>query len=136
MSNKIYLLSLIRKYLSYDSVIKIMNSMVMPYLEYVYFVLHACPDRLITRLECLQNRGLRICLHANIRTSVFELHQRSRCLMVKNKVKLNTIKQMYRRINRKTCHNRKVAPVYTQRSVAPMFVEIHPYSVKFQRPIR
>lgn len=101
--NKLYLLSLLRKYLSYSSALRIMKSMVMPYLEYVFFVLNACTDRLITRLQRLQNRGLRICQRANLRTSVADLHLKSKCLLVKNKIRMNTLKQMHRIIYKPNC---------------------------------
>lgn len=107
----------------------------MPYLEYVLFILNACTDRLLTRLQRLQNRGLRICLRSDQRTPVIHMHQKARCLTVKDKIRMNTIKQMHRKIYNPCCRYRKIPARTMRNTVAPLFAEIFLNSVKFQKSL-
>lgn len=62
-------------------------------MEYIFFTLSPCTDKDITKLQRLQNRGLRICLHAAPRSLVLKLHslkQRHRFIYCEN--------SLYRRI--------------------------------------
>lgn len=89
------MLSLLRKFLSVNAALKIFKAMVLPYMEYIFFCLGPCNDKDLTRLQRLQNHGLRICLRAPPRTSVLQLHSSAKLLLVKNKIKLNILKQMH-----------------------------------------
>lgn len=89
--NKMYLLSLMRKHLNEKAAIRIFKAMVLPYMEYVFFCISPCTDKELTKLQRLQNRGLRICLKPPLRTSIINLHSSSNLLLIKNKIKLNTL---------------------------------------------
>lgn len=137
-SNKMYLLSLMRKYLNEKAAIRIFKSMVLPYMEYVFFCLNPCTDKDITKLQRLQNRGLRICYKSTVRTSVLQLHKSAKLLLVRNKIKLNTLKQMYRFIKRESCNYCKTlqnVDRVTRANLGPMFVNIFPNSTRFQKSL-
>lgn len=57
-SNKMYLLSLMRKYLNEKAAIRIFKAMVLPYMEYSFVAMSPCTDKDVTKLQRLQNRGL------------------------------------------------------------------------------
>lgn len=134
-SNKMYLLSLMRKYLNEKAAIRIFKSMVLPYMEYIFFCISPCTDKEITRLQHLQNRGLHICLKYPPRTPVLVLHNASNLLLVKSKMKLNTLKQMHRFINRDFCPYRSSThgiDRVTRSILGTTFVNIFPNSSRFQ----
>lgn len=60
-ANKLYLLGLIRKYLDRKGALRIFKALVIPYIEYSCFLFSASTHRLITKLQRLQNQGLRVC---------------------------------------------------------------------------
>lgn len=134
----IYLLGAIRKYLSFPTALRILKSMVPPYYEYIFFILKAFTDKLITklqRLQRLQNRGVRLCLRASRETSITGLHTRARLLTVKNKIQLNTLKFMHRRIYHTPCRDIKKNAGITRSNASPLFVDIQPTISKFQKSL-
>lgn len=137
-SNKLYMLGLLRKYLSVKSALRIFKAMVLPYMEYVFFCISPCSDKDLTKLQRLQNKGLRVCLKLPSRTSVLRLHSDSRLLLVKNKIKLNILKQMHRYINREDClYKRQMNNIdrYTRSLLGPTFINVFPNSVRFQKSL-
>lgn len=134
-NNKIYLLGLIRKYLSRNSAIRLLKALAMPYMEYAFFVLGACSDKTVTKLQRLQNRGMRISLLCPTRTSTNILHEQCRMLTVKNKMKLNTLKVMYRRIYKHNCIDQRDISNTTRSNRAPLFAELFPHSARFQKSL-
>lgn len=102
-SHKLYLLGLIRKYLDKKGTLRIFKALVMPYIEYSCFPFSASTDKLIVKLQRLQNRGLRVCLRAEVRRPIAEMHQDCKILYIKHKIELKIIKVMYRRIHRQNC---------------------------------
>lgn len=67
-ANKLYIFGIIRKFLTQKLALNIFKAMVMPYLEYTFFLFSAAMDKTVTRLQSLQNRGLRTALIAERRT--------------------------------------------------------------------
>lgn len=84
-SNKMYLLRLMRKYLTEKAAIKIFMAMVLPYMENIFFCISSCTDKDLMKLQRLQNHGLRICCRQSPTTSVLSLHSTPRLLLVKIK---------------------------------------------------
>lgn len=118
--------------------IRIFKSMVLPYMEYVFFCISPGTDKDLTKLQRLQNRGLRICLRPPPRTPTINLHATSNLLLVKNKIKLNALKQMHRFIYRDGCPYKKslINIDYVARSLlGPLFINIRPRSSRFQKSL-
>lgn len=127
-----------RKYLDERSAIRIFKCMVLPYMEYSFFCMSPCPDKEITKLQRLQNRGLRVCLKPPPRTPVLCLHASSKLLLVKNKIQLNILQQMHRFIYRPNCPYKKnlnLIDCYTRSLLVPSFVNIYPCSTRFQKSL-
>lgn len=135
VNNKLYLLGLIRKYLTRYSAIRLFKALAMPYMEYAYFILGACNDKSITKLQRLQNRGMRICLKSTRLTPTSILHEQCKMLTVRNKMILNTLKVMNRRIHRAHCPDRNSNIRATRSNRAPLFIEIFPLSARFQKSL-
>lgn len=134
-SNKLYLFGLIRKYFNCKLALNIFKAMVMPYLEYTFFLFSAVTDKAATKLQRLQNKGLRTSLLAVRGTPLSNLHQDAKILYVKYKIDLNIIKCMHRRIYRSICSDRIINASSTRSHTAPLFYEIYPNSTKFQRSL-
>lgn len=104
-------------------------------MEYAFFVLGACNDKTIIKLQRLQNRGMRICLQCTPRTSTDLLHEQCRMLTVRNKMKLNTLKIMNRRMYRNNCIDRRDNSNVTRSNRAPLYTELFPMSARFQKSL-
>lgn len=90
------------------------------------------------KLQCLQNRGLRIYLSAPPRTPVISLHADSKALTIQNKTKLTTTKFMHRFIYRDNClykNNCNNVDIVTTFHAGPMFINIIPKSTKFKKSL-
>lgn len=83
-AHKLYLLSFITKYLTQNAAFDVFKAMVLPYIAYPLFLSRIVSDKLLTKLQHLQNRGLRICLKAPARTPVSHMHQDCKLLYFRN----------------------------------------------------
>lgn len=135
VGHKIYLLGMLRKYISQQASIRIFKALAMPYMEYAFFLLSACQDKHVTKLQRLQNKGMRICLRSRGHTSTASLHQDCKMLTVRNKIKLKMLKCMNRRINRPNCRDRAIGQRSTRSHDAPLFNEYFPLNSKFQKSL-
>lgn len=57
VSHKLYLLGLMRKYLTKKASINILKAMVLPYIDYPLFLYSSISDKSMTKLQRIQNRG-------------------------------------------------------------------------------
>ena len=73
-SHKIYLLGKIRYLLTKEAALAIYRSKITPYFDYGDVLFHNANTNLLNKLQRLQNRALRICLNAEPRTAVDQLH--------------------------------------------------------------
>lgn len=115
--------------------LRIFKAMAKPYVDYPALVLYSCPDKLIMRLQQLQNHVIRICLCAEPRASIGELHQTTKILLVKNRIKFNINKAMHRMIDKPNCGYRNNIQSSTRLHTVPVFMNIFPNSVRFQRSL-
>ena len=74
VAHKISLLGRVRFYITEDAAMKIYKTMILPYLDYGDFFMHA-NFKQIKKLQTLQNRALRICLNTQMNTPTDILHQ-------------------------------------------------------------
>lgn len=92
-------------------------------------------DKLMTKLQRYQKRGLRICLKAPACTSISLMHQEAKLLYLKNRMEIAIIKCMHRRIYRPNCLDMKVSTVHTRISTGPLFNQIYSSSSRFLRSL-
>lgn len=74
LGHKIFSLSVIRKDVTASCAILLYKTMVLPIIDYCNFCLTSCTDKNRTKLQCMQNRALRICYKADNRVTTTELH--------------------------------------------------------------
>ena len=75
VSHKLYLLSKIRRYITEEACTQIFKTMIVPLLDYGDVVYSGSSDKNLSKLQKLQNRGLRICLNVREHVSRIQLHQ-------------------------------------------------------------
>ena len=76
LSHKLYMLSTIRKFLDEDKSHLIYKQMIVPYADYANFLVDCTTLDLVSKVQKMQNRGLRISRFSNMyeRCSVTDLH--------------------------------------------------------------
>ena len=68
------MLSLLRAYLTQQATLILYKSKILPYFDYGDIFYHGTHSYLVEKLQKLQNRALRICIHAPPRSSRDFLH--------------------------------------------------------------
>lgn len=126
---KLYLFGLIRKYLNQRAAINVFKAMILPYIDYPLFLFSTATDKLLTKLQRLQNGGLRICLKAPARSSVSLMHQDCN---VKNRMQINILKSIHRQIYQPHSDDVNISNTFTHNTLGPMFNELCPNSSRFQ----
>ena len=74
-SYKTLLLSKVRKYITTDAAIRIYKTMILPLVDYGDILYDGTNSALLTKLQTLQNRCLRLCMYKNCYMSVNDLHK-------------------------------------------------------------
>ena len=77
-SHRLYQLCKIRRYINTSSAVSIYKSMILPYMEYGDVFMSGANQVDLDKLQRLQNRGLRICLQSETRTTLYDLHKHSK----------------------------------------------------------
>ena len=73
-SHKVYVLSLLRAYLTQEAALILYKSKILPYFDYGDIFYHGAHSYLVEKLQKLQNKALRICSHAPPRSNRDFLH--------------------------------------------------------------
>ena len=80
ISNKIFMLRKIRKYLNFDAAVAVYKQTILPIVDYAGFLLLSCNKNDIDELQIIQNDVLRVCNRSRLsdRVSVLELHKKKK----------------------------------------------------------
>lgn len=73
--------------------------MILPYFNYSNFLFHSCSLKTKTKIQRLQNRGLRVCLRAHPRENVASFHERTNLSTLENRRKTDILKYMFHLIH-------------------------------------
>ena len=73
-AHKIYLLGIIRPYLTIESALFVYKTKVLPYIDYGDILYHKTHKQAINKIQRLQNRALGICLKSPARTPSDQVH--------------------------------------------------------------
>ena len=96
MSHKIYLLSKIRQFINERTALFIYKSMIAPIIDYGDIIYMGGTEDNLSKLQKLQNRGLRICLKIQHHIPIILLHQQAEIPNLKTKRACNIKKYMYK----------------------------------------
>ena len=97
MGNRLYKLKDMRGYLPEDICLTIYKTMIMPVPDYCSFYLGSAHQYELTKIQRLQNRGIRICTKTAIRgTSVADLHSTNNVPILETRRKHQLVQQMWK----------------------------------------
>ena len=74
-SHKVFLLSKVRKYMTFEASLRIYETMILPIMEYRDILYDGGDQKFLTKLQTLQNRCLRICNFEPYHVPVIFLHE-------------------------------------------------------------
>lgn len=72
--------------------------MILPYFDYINFCLCSCTNKILTKLERLQNRALRICFRATHFDGVVDLHRHTKISTIDKRCDVDILKVMHRNV--------------------------------------
>ena len=74
-AHKLYMFGYLRRFMTARQALAIYKSKLLPYLEYGGILVHDTNQTLLTKLQRLQNRGLKIALYSPPRTRISKIHK-------------------------------------------------------------
>ena len=97
VSNKVFMLRKIRKYLNFQSSVVVYKQTILPIIDYAGFLLLACNNGAIEELQIIQNDVLRICNMSKLsdKVSIVELHKKCKILGLKKRMQKQLLWLMY-----------------------------------------
>ena len=130
---KLYLLTRIRKYINIEQAICIYRSKILPYFDYGDIFYNNTFQRILYKLQILQNRALRICLNRDSRYHVNLLHSESNIPLLTNRRDTHVLNFVYPRSRIAKYLKPEIRPLrlYT----APVMNEIPSNNIPFERSL-
>ena len=97
VSNKIFMLKKLRKYITVEAAVLIYKQMILPLIDYAGFLLISCRSCDKSDLQVLQNDILRICDRSRVsdRISIEKLHNRYKVLSLEQRMRKQLLWLMY-----------------------------------------
>ena len=113
--------------------VMVYTSMVLPFFEYGNVFLSTCTERDLTKLQRLQNRGLRTALGKENTSNVYDMHMDAHILPIKLRAKIALMKIMFSlKQNDQFIDNRVLT---TRPHTATVFKVARPTSFIFQNSV-
>ena len=97
ISNKIFMLRKIRKYLTFDAAVSVYKQTILPIIDYAGFLLISCRKEDKNDLQKLQNDILRICNMSKLadRVSIPVLHKKCKIISLEQRMRKQLLWLMY-----------------------------------------
>lgn len=92
---RLYNLSVLRKYITKSTALKIVKSMLLPYFDYVIFASTACTNKTLVKMQCLVNRALRVTFSANRYTQLDGIYDRANIMKIDLIARFNILKMIH-----------------------------------------
>ena len=132
-SHKIFLLSKVRKYITFEAANRIYKTMILPIVEYGDILYDGSNKYLLDRLQTLQNRGLRIVYYKQYHVPVISLHEVSKIAKLELRRKMHLLLYMYNQKSNVDIVNSSV--INTRLHDALVFINNKPNSEKFKNNV-
>ena len=82
---KLYIFGRLRRSMSYAQALRVYNTKMLPHMEYGGILVHDTNKTLLTKLQRLQNRGLRIALYSPPRTTIERIHKDGKIIFLEER---------------------------------------------------
>lgn len=133
-SYRLYTLSIIRKDIDRSTDVTIVKPMMLPFFDYVIFLSTSCTVKLMTKLQRIVNRALRLALSENRFTPINNLYDRTRVMKLDLRGRYNILKKMHHRVyNDDDLLLPRTGPMLTRSHVGPIIPQVFPNSTKFTK---
>ena len=96
VSHKLYLLSKVRQFIDSSACIKVFKTMIAPLIDYGDVIYSGTSDKNLSKVQKLQNRGLRTCLNTHEHVSRIQMHQLCEVSPLKLRRTCNLRKHMFK----------------------------------------
>ena len=131
--HKLFLLSKIRKYVTFDAAIRIYKTMLIPILQYGDFLYDGSNQNLLDKLQTLQNRSLRIIYSKQFHVPVVLLHEVSYIAKLALRRRMHLLLYMHKQKSNMNIVNSRV--INTRLHDALIFVNDKPKSEKYKNTV-
>ena len=133
VTHKTYILGKIRRFITEYAAIRIYKAMLLPYFDYADIVYDRARQGDLDKLQRVQNKGLKICMSANIRTDTNYVHSQTKVPKLHNRRKVHLRNFMFqRKINEALLD---VIEVRTRARDAPLFTNNFPNNEAYKRSV-
>ena len=131
--HKLSLLAKMKRYLRDDVAINIYKTMLLPYFDNADVIYARANSSVISKLQKVQNKCLKLCLGKANRFSTNRLHNMSNVPFLDDRRSAHTLNFMYKRKSRQSLMN--VAEIGTRAHDAPLFTVRVPRCEAFKRSV-
>ena len=132
-SHKIFLLSKIRKYITFEAANRIYKTMILPIVEYGDILYDGSSQKLLGKLQTLQNRGLRLVYYRQYHVPVIALHEISGIAKLSLRRQMHLLLYMYKQKSNVSIVNSRV--INTRLHDALVFISERPNNEKYKNNV-
>ena len=132
-NHKIYMLSKIRRYIDFYTAVTIYKTMILPVMEYGDIAYDNSDQKLLDKLQTLQNKALRICLNRQGHVPGILLHRECKIAKLEARRIAHLRMFMFKQKGHEMIVNRR--DVCTRAHDALLFTMIRPNNEKYKRNI-
>ena len=133
VSHKINLLGRVRQYLNYNASILVYKTMILPYFDYGDILFMNTNQALLSKLQKLQNRALKICLQPNAFVTLEYLHRETKVALLYKRREAHLLNYMYKKRDVPALLDTK--PIHTRARDGPLFKVAKPNCEKFKQSV-
>ena len=137
VSHKLCMLSKIRRYLNNENMLCIYRSMVLPYLDYGDVVIANASPFLLSKLQKMQDKCLKLCLNIKGKFDSNLVHNQTHVAKLGDRRRTHVNNFMFRKIREKANKNQPINENerITRSKAAPNFKVMKPNNEAFKRSV-
>ena len=132
-SHKLFLLSKIRKYITFDAANRIYKTMILPIVEYGDVLYDGSSQKLLGKIQTLQNRGLRTVYYKQYHVPVILLHEVTGIAKLNLRRKMHLLLFMYKQKSNMDIVNSRI--INTRLHDALVFTNKKPNNEKYKNSV-
>ena len=132
-SHKLFLLSKVRKYITFEASLRIYKTMILPIIEYGDILYDGSNHKLLSRIQTLQNRCLRICNFEPYHVPVIYLHEIAQIAKLNYRRNMHLLLFMFKQKTNMNIVNIRI--VHTRAHDAVLFNTERPQSEKYKNNV-
>ena len=132
-SHKVFLLSKIRKYITFEAANRMYKTMILPIVEYGDILYDGSNQKLLGKLQTLQNRGLRLIYYKQYHVPIILLNEVCGVAKLELRRKMHLLLYMYKQKSNVDILNSRI--INTRMHDALVFITNKPNSEKYKNNV-